>query len=397
MRYSRVALCALPTLLALATGATAQERRHIDVEARVTVEHDSNVARSNAALAAARGIERADTIIRPSLAIDLFMPLSRQSLFLRGSVGHDYYRNNDILDSDRFDVVGGANLHVALCEGMASVGYQRQQSDLQDLSLLTVRNIQKLNQNNFNVSCGRAVGFAPSFAIEDVTARNDNPALVSSDYDMVATTVGLGYRRPSFGVVSAFWRHSDSEYRNRLVLVGANLINDGYETDAYGIRYVRRLGARIEGEGFISQTKVKPDSSTTGDFSGLTYGAEVDFRVSSRIKTSARLARDVSPTIRLGGEYAVNQTAQLDATYAMNARWTLNAGLSQGTSRYKGAALGTTDLTKEDLLAIYGGARWDVGRRVAFLADVRHEERDANVAGFDYSSTRAGLTAIAKF
>jgi hypothetical protein len=397
MRYARFALCALPTVLMLSTAAQAQDTRHVNIEARVRVEHDSNVARSTEAVAAARGLERADTIITPSLAADILIPVSRQSLFLRGSIGHDYYNKNDVLDADRFDIVGGANLHAASCNGVASAGYQRYQSDLQDIGITAARNVEKVTLASFDVSCGGAVGLVPNFGVQSVSVRNSNTALLPSDYDMVVTTVGLGYRRPTFGMVSAFWRHGESEYPNRMVLVGSTLVKDGYETDAYGIRYERRLGARIEGEAFISQTKVEPDTGSTPDFNGTTYGAQVDFRASSRIRLSARAERNVNPTIRIGVAYAVDQTVQLDATYAMNTRLKLNAGVLQGTSRYKGAALGVSDLTTEDVSAIYGGARWDVGRRIAFLGDVRYEERDANISGFDYSSTSVGLTAIAKF
>jgi hypothetical protein len=398
MQYVRAALYALPTLLILGGAANAQERRHVNIEAQVRVEHDSNVARSSEAAAAARGVDRADTLIRPSIAADILIPLSRQSAFLRGSIGHDYYTNNDFLDSGRYDVAAGFNLHAGPCDGSLWAAYQYYQSDLQDLSIAVTRNIEKATSEHFNVACGGAVGLVPTLAIDNVSVRNSAPFLATSDYDRVSTTVGLGYRRPTFGVVSAFVRHDEAEYENRLLATPSGLIKDGYEVDAWGVRYERRLGARIEGEASVSYTQVKPDAPSVPDFKGATYSAVVDFRASSRIKLSALLERSANPTIRPGAAYGVDQTARLDATYTMNARWKLNAGVLQGTSRYKGASLvGGTDLTKEDVMAIYGGARWDVGRRVAFIADARHEERDANLPGLDYSSNRVGLTAIAKF
>jgi hypothetical protein len=398
MRYLTTWLCGIPVALACVAPAAAQEDRHVDIELQARVVHDTNVARSNEATAAARGIDPEDTIFSPGVRVDILLPASRQSFFLRGSAGRDYYEENDVLDSTRYDLLGGLNLDVGPCDGVLMAGYQRHQSDLQDLSLVATQNIESLTSGILDATCGREVGLAPTVRLSTTKADNSAPSLVTSDYRNRSATVGLAYRRPSFGQVSVYARHDESEYPNRLIVSGPTTVQDGYELDAVGVRYIRRLGARIEGEVSAAQTKINPEAPGVPDFEGMTYGAEVGFRATSRLRTRLRLDRQANPTIRPGAAYAIDETIQLDATYQLGARLTVDAGVLSGTSRYRGAGLsGGTDLTKEDLTALFGAVRWDVGRRVALALDARHEERETNIAAFDYDSTRVGLTAIGKF
>jgi len=296
---------------------------------------------------------------------------------------------------DRADA--GANLRIGLCQGVLAGGYARAQSDLQDLTLITTRNIETVESGALNMTCGRSAGLAPMFGVSTATSSNSSAFLVLSDYQNTTETLGLSYRRPSFGVVTIFGSHTDAEYRHRLFLVGGVPTKDGYEADSGGIRYERRLGARIGGEVEVGYTKVKPDIAVSPDFKGLTYKGLIDFRVSSLLQTSAGFEHGVTPTIRLGANYALNQNIFLNATYQMGSRFHLNGGVSQGTNRYKGVTLGPADLTKEDINSIYGGVRWDIGRRVALSTTFKHDHRNTNIPGFDYGDTQVTVAAIGKF
>jgi hypothetical protein len=348
-------------------------------------------------VAAARGISKSDTAFSPSLVADIFLPVSRQSVFLQGSVGYDDYAKNDILDAGRANINGGANLHIGLCTGQATAGYNRRQSDLQDLTQIVTRNIERSENAGLNMSCGRTAGLAPTFGISTSTSDNSSPFLVPSDYHNTTYTYGLGYRRPSFGVITLFGSHSDAEYRHRLILVGGVPTKDGYETDTGGIRYERRLGARIGGEVEFGYTSLKPDISTVRKFRGTTYKGVVEYRVSSLFQTSFGFQHDVTPTIRPGSAYALNQSVYANATYQLGSRFHLNGGISKGVSHYKGASLGPTDLTKEDITSVSGGIRWDAGRRVALSSSIRHDSRSTNLPGFDYNDTQMTVSAIGKF
>jgi hypothetical protein len=396
MRIAIIATGTAASILALATAANAQEKK-INIGAQVHVLSDSNVARSDAATAAARGLEREDVIITPSLTADILLPVSRQSVFLRGSIGHDYYQNNEVLSAGRYDLSAGANLDIGLCQGILTGAYHQGQSNLQDVNVTVTENIEKQTTGALEMTCGRAAGLAPTFSLKKIHDTNSAPIVKLSDYDTVVAMVGLAYRRPSLGVVTVFYQNDNTEYTNRLITNGPNLIKDGFDNDTFGISYDRHLGARISGMISIAYTSVKPDSILVNDFQGVTYRGQVDFRVNSRFNTSLRASREATPTIRAGAAYTIADTVQLDATYGLGSRITLNGGLSWIDDQYKGVTLGPNQLKEQSRDSIYGGARWDIGRRFALLFDLRREHSDANVAGLDYTSNQVGLTAIGKF
>ncbi len=69
--------------------------------------YDSNVAHSDLVLAQARGLTPADELFRPSAFLNFGRRLGRQTLFLQGSVGYDFYCRNHVLDRERFDLHPG--------------------------------------------------------------------------------------------------------------------------------------------------------------------------------------------------------------------------------------------------------------------------------------------------
>jgi hypothetical protein len=398
MRHWKTAVATVCSLTALATSADAQSpARHLNVELQVTELYDSNVARSNAAVAAARNVERSDYVFSPSLVADIYLPVSRQAVFLRGSTGYDKYSKNDQLDAGRTHLDAGMDFRANVCTGQLAANYSHAQTDLRDLTALTIKNIEETKGGSFTATCGRSVGLAPTVTLSNTQSDNSSPLLQLSDNKSHSVSLGLSYRRPSLGVVTLFGRRDVSKYDNRLILTPTGLVTDGFHTDSGGVRYDRHLGARIGGDVEFGYSRVKSDIPNSASFQGLTYKAGIDYRASSLLQLRLNLARSVDPTIRQSAAFAVNQTLAGEATYQMSSRLHLNAGLSSGSSRYKGAALLPTDLTKEDFKAAYGGVRWDAGRRVSLASTFRHEDRNSNIAGLDYSDSQVTVSVIGRY
>jgi hypothetical protein len=55
------------------------------------------------------------------------------------------------------------------------------------------------------------------------------------------------------------------------------------------------------------------------------------------------------------------------------------------------------DITEENTDSISGTLSMKLNRRLSVSLDASHQERSADVAGFDYESQRFGLTATAGF
>jgi hypothetical protein len=394
------ALAAAPLALALAQPARAQDDdgRRFHVEAAVRVGHDTNVAKSSKEAARAAGINPSDTVISPSLTLNILQPLSRQAFYARGLIAADYYSKNDFYNSARSDLNLGFNLHAGPCDGGLDQSFQRNRAAAQALALVATRNIQKTETTSFRAACGRQVGFAPTAEVSHSTGKNSDALLQGSDFETWSYTLGLAYRRPGFGEVSIFGRQADTDNENRVIVVAGVPHQDGYRMTSAGVRYVRRLGARLQGDIEASYTKIEPELAVTEDFSGFTYGLHIDFRPQSRLQTQLAFVREVTPSQQLGASYSVVTTERLQATYELGRRLSVEGGISRADSQYHGAAqLQGITVSDEVFSTLNAGARFALGRRVFLTADTRWEKRNTDVVGLDYSSNLTSVGVAAKF
>ena len=205
MRSDVVAILVGAGLFGTCDEAFAADANRINIQAVVTETYDSNISRSNAAVAAERGVTPGDSITEPSIAVDIRVPLSRQSVFLNGSVGYNFYARNTILNSGNINLLGGVDLQVRNCKGILSGDISYGQSDLQELNAAVTKNINNTEILSLSGSCGPAVGFAPTLSLTQTWSGNSSPELKSQNYRDFNVTSGLAYRRPLFGELSAYF------------------------------------------------------------------------------------------------------------------------------------------------------------------------------------------------
>jgi hypothetical protein len=393
------AAAAMVGAVAFSSSAHAQETRRLDFGARATVLYDTNVARSNTALADTRGIQPEDVIFTPSLTFDLLWPVSRQSFFVNGAVGYDFYNENDQLNSDRFDVQSGLNGQVGPCMGTVQGGFSRSRNDLQDLTLTNPENIRDVTSADLSINCSRGYGLGVALSAGYEWASNSNALQAQSDYETSSGQIGLTYGRPTLGTLTVFLTRQRTEYDT---LLGV-LSNPGYDLTAMGVSFERRLGARIQGTVSLSHSTVESLRSGPGasdDFDGLTYGGDLVFRPTDRIETSLTYSRGVVPSNNIGKLYDIQEDVRLGARYELSSRFQIGAGLAYLDSRSEGPTLANAPgilLTDSRTKLAFASLTFKQSQRTSLKLDVTREEREADVPAFEYSTTRVGLTADVAF
>ena len=363
--------------------------------------YDDNVARSSAAVAAARGIKPSDEIFRPSVRLALAQPFGRQSLFLNATTGYDFYRVNPVLNRERLSFDGGAATNFGPCSQTFSGSYSRSQSDLALLALnnvvTSVRNLTTSKSVGVNGSCGRSIGFAETFGVSEDWESNSSNAL-SPGSKTFTLSGGLAYRRPSFGSLSTFGSYSRTLFDKPSFLPPNFPFSNGFKLYAGGVTYARRVGARLSGSASVSYSQLSPDAVGSIGFRGLTYSFTGNYAVSQRLQGMVKFSRHASPSTRIGGTFSIDQTLLGEIDYALGRRWNLKLGASRIDNDYRGNAISPgTDLTKQTLDTIFGSASYRLLRHVTVSLNVSHDQRDANLSGFTYASNKVGLTASTSF
>lgn len=364
----------------------------------VEVAYDSNIARSSREVAAQRGLSLADELETPSVDFTLARQLGRQILFLQGNASYLFHDHDTALDREDIDATGGVNAQVARCNELVTGTYKIQQSDLIDQSRTVTRDVIQAPSTSLNVSCGRAIGLAPSASFTESWRDNSEMLLKKNDSHTWGVTGGLAYRQPALGSLSLFGNYSETDFTNSLIPVGSTIEPYSYALYASGVNYTRRLGGRIEGSASISYTWLDPNAPNSRGFQGLTFDASGSYQLGSRILITASGVRATAPSNQLGALYAVNETYELDVQYTLGTRLTLTLTGRRITSNYSGSG-STSDLLVKKSTSDYvlASASYTLTRRIALKLSVSDDEHETNYVGASYSSTRVALAATATF
>ena len=328
--------------------AVQDSSRHVTVDVIGDLIYDSNVARGDTAVANARHVSNSDEIFTPTVAIDAYAPIGREAVFLHGNFGYDFYRVNTFLNRERVDLHGGGIARLGPCRETVTGDFNRQQSDLEDLVLAVTKNVADTESVGFNAVCGRQVGLAPFFGVSQVWHDNSNPIARSEDYETFGVNWGLAYNRPALGSLQLFGNYNSTAFPDSELALGGPAIHSGYHLIAGGVEFDRRLGARIQTTVSVSYTSLSPyfsgglnpllGAEATKGFNGLTYSADVSFRVPGRLSTRVRYTRATLPSTVLGASFTLDNLLLGDIQYRLGPRISLSAA-SAGTAATSGVRL----------------------------------------------------------
>lgn len=396
-------MCASAATAQVEADAMARGRQPRQVHARVDgkVEYSTNVARASDAIAARQGIVPEDTTYAPTARVNIVQPIGQQAVFLDALTSYQFYDKNTQLDYARVQASGGVGNSIGPCGSVVGGGYFRRRNSVEDAQLVVfVDNIQTTRSVNASIACVRAPSLTVLARAERQWSSNSRELSSNGDSESDLGTVGISYAQGGVGTVGLVGNYNHTRYPDRPVNVGGP---KGYEAISGGVRVERRLGGRIQTSGMVSYTSTKIESAPVsvtpgapvvmppGDFQGLTYEAEVSYRVSSRLQGRARFAREVAPSLIPGAAFEVRTTASAHVDYHIGTRFTFGVGAEQRDNNIKGAIVTTTQLTDASTRVFDASLRYRQSKRVSLVLQAAREERDASQAQFDYVSKRIGL------
>lgn len=380
--------------------------RHFTIMPQVVTTYDTNVAASDAAFAAERGLTREDVSVEPSVAIDALLPVNREAVFLDGSIGYDFYDRNTLLNRERINLAGGVSAQLARCKPQVTGSYARYQARL--LELLPGPNAAQASPQNtttqasvgLNLSCPRVEGLSPTASVTYSTYQNSSQFYEPTNNRSVSGSGGLSYARPGFGALQAYGSYTTVTYDSAFQIPFAPfLLKSDYNLYSGGVRYDRPVGSRLTGTVSVAYSSLVPDNSLRSGFSGMTYSAELNYKLSSRLDLHALVSRATLPTNQVGAAYYIDDRRQLDASYTLGARMKFMLGGFDDPQTYHGAFASQIPglLTNERIQRLFGNVSFAMTRRLSAVLDVENERRNSNVAMYNYTSNLVSLTLKAVF
>ena len=356
--------------------------------------YNSNVARSDEELAAARGLTLADEMFTPALNFNIGRPVGPATLFVQGFASYLFHRVNTVLNSQSTNVVGGADAHFLSCDELLTGAYTGFQSDLTELSANVTSNTVNSESVALKATCGGAVGFAPTATVSETWLTNSNILVQPNNSNTFSATGGLSYRQPSIGTLTAFGSFSQATFPNQPIGFGQNY---GYQIYSGGVTYDRRLG-RVEGSASLSYTSLVPNTAAAGGFQGLTYAVNGTYRMSPRLTLHAVISRATTPSSLVGSSYSVSEVYGGDVTYQMNTRISFQL-LGSNTSIHYLGQLNQPDTAATNSVtnSVFAVANYKLNRRLSFSLNVGGNDYTVNIPGSNYTDVQAGLTVTATY
>jgi len=382
-------------LLDLLPGIPGANRVNVTLSGTAT--YDTNVSHEGASEAALQGLHQSDVVYSPTATVDILQPFGRGSASLSGTASYNFYERNTVLNREALDLKAALKHPVSICNLTLSGDYQRGLDQLPNVTSAQVRDTYTNGHVKFDGQCGRPVGIAPIFSVSESWTDNSEKAFEASNAHTVGATAGLSYQSPVSGVLSVSGVYQKTTYPGIRAGDGA-LRNNNYDTDAVNVKYVRTLGARIQGSVSASYTTVS--SSQSSDFQGLTYEADLSYRASSRLNLEGSFNREVIPSNLIGASYQLQTDLTGRINYQIGPRLAFSVGASQQVGDEEGIPAELAQLvplSHYDMRSVFSSLKVSLIRRVTCTFDVQNDLRTTNQAQFNYSDTRASVTLSAQF
>ncbi|HTI31683.1 MAG TPA: outer membrane beta-barrel protein [Sphingomonas sp.] len=386
----------LVAAVALAPGAALGQQapqRQFSISPQLRLEYDDNVLRLPDSIPSRTG-HRSDYRSSPQLAINIVRPIGRQSAFLTGVVGYDFYKYNRQLNAERIQLTGGGAVALRSCTVNGQLSYIRRQSDLDDILISTVgrgRNRETFWSPNVGISCGSAGGISSSLGYTHDDVQNSDTFRAFGDYHADTYTAQIGLNRPALGNVSIYTNYRRGVYDNRFLSDGRNEIVKSY---AAGLRVDRQFG-RIKGHIAGGVTRVESNTPGVRSFRGGTYDVSLTY-LGPRASLSAAFGRSIEQSNLLGVDYSVVDNFDLGANYRLNPRIALNSGAHFSRRRLSQSPLATGPVfvgnTNDRTRTINVGASYEAARHIAFDLGATWRRRRGDLPIFDYNARILALT-----
>ncbi|MEW5684998.1 MAG: hypothetical protein AB1942_08775 [Pseudomonadota bacterium] len=361
--------------------------------------YDSNFARSDVATAAQRGIARQDYSLSPSVNLKIVQPLGQQLVYVNGSAGYNFYRENDQLNRGRADVQGGYMTRLGPCALFANGVYAAAQSDLSTLDAPTVKNLLQTSTVAAGAQCGRG-GLSGGISAQRTSTKNSAAIQDDADSDTQAVSVSLGYGNQTLGQFGVSYAYSSSEFPN--VILPGRPIGDGFFSESLSLTAQKRFGSKLTTRGSVGRTKVKREFVPPGGelkFNSTNYMLGVDYLLGSRLTLALSADRAVLPSGRAGKLYDIRTGARFSGSYKLGSRFVVGFGHSYDdiNSNADTSLPGLKVITDSQTHSSFASIRYRQNENASIALDVRYDDRSANLKEFNYTAMRVGVTAEVGF
>ena len=394
-RRYRVALAVL--LMVGGVNSLAQSEDTLKLKVDSSLHFDNNLFRLpadtnfEALLGKASAAERIDI---NSLSLNFSTTLSLQKFELAASLVNYRYQNFSYLNYVAHNY--NAAWHWALTPYLrGNLGGQRQETinnfaDYQGFSFQNLR-------TNSNSRLDAAYDLDGSWSVTDGLSRasqtNQLALTAEGDYSEQSGDLGLRYNAGSGSTVSYTVRSANGTYIDR-VLSPAGLYDDGFQQMDTELRLHWVLSGKSTADLITSQISRTHPHYAQRDYSGRTAGVNFNWSLSGKSALLASWARELASYQTSTSNYTQTGRLSLGPVWQLSPKAVVRARYEVAQSDYLGSPFGVVATPRSDTTSAASLAfDWQPYQRLTISTSLENASRRSNLAGLDYESKMATVSA----
>ncbi len=385
-------------LLWFVTSASAQERAPLVLSAEYSVQTDSNVLRlpSGASTHALTGRDSASEQISISrVGLSFVTRQSLQKLELNVSLTDHRYQNFDYLsyDAKNIDAAWRWALTPRWTGNLTAMRSQSLNS-YADFSGYRQRNQRTDTSSGLDTKYEWRGPWRLIGGVVQTTQGNEVALVGSADHRANSVNMGVRYVSPSGRGVTLRSKRQDGTYLYRIVPNSGALDDRFLQADSELAMHWPFGGGNVMNASIGQRRRTHPNYSQR-DYEDTTGAADLTLSLSGKSSLNMSYARDASAYATSTTNYSRIERVTLGAIWQASTKVQLRVRHTWSQTEYVGAqpfvVLGAhrNDLSREAA----AGFDWKPNARVVLSGAFQNTTRTSNVAGNDYDSTMATITA----
>jgi hypothetical protein len=364
--------------------------------------YNSNVAESDAALAASRGLKQSDYITEIGLNTTVIQTLGRQRFFAHGDFGYSWYAHNHVLDVASADFNGGDTIGFGQCGLTISGDYYRGHSDTPILPNEAVGDVRSTGEVGGEINCNRKYGLNPNVSVSERWNTHTAPIYNDADSRVFTVSGGLDFATPMLGSLGVYGEYDNITYLHSLVFVEGVLGRDEFQVFTGGLKYGKQFTPNLGAQAYVTYTNTQSNADNANDFSGLTYAFTLNYTVAPRFFANAYITREVVPSDLPFQTYAVVEDYHLVGNYEASSRIRLQLEGWVDNYDYRGTTtlplpFPNANISHQTVYEVQGDVRFRFSNFASIEAFLGEKHRDSTFAPLDYWATIVGLKLRADF
>ena len=384
-------------LMLNATPVWAQSEDTLTLKAATSLRFDSNLFRLpadtnfDALLGKASAAEKINI---DSLSLNFSTTLSLQKIELSANLVNYRYQNFSYLSYVARNY--SAAWHWALTPSLrGNLASQRQQTqnDFTNYQGFNSQNLRTNSSSRLDGAYDLDGSWSVAAGISQSSQTNQQTLTAEGDYQEKATELGLRYAPGSGSTLSYTLRSANGTYLNR-VLSPTGLYDDGFQQIDSELKLHWVISGKSAADLYSNQISRTHPNYPQRDYSGRNVGLNFNWSLSGKSALAASWARELASYQTSTSNYSQTDRISLGQIWQLSPKAVVRARYELAQSDYLGSPFGLVATPRSDTTS---GASlsfdWQPHQHLTISTSLENANRKSNLAGLDYESKMATVSA----